>query len=160
MDYTIFWWQLSICSTFLNKFTNVNDNNVGNNVNVEELMKPLLPCFYNIDVLNDTKKTKQICDFLKQWLTIASKQNVKSSMDMQNLMRENSPKLVPREWMFTNAYKIANQGDYTMVQELYELFKNPYRLTEDNDIYCNKYYRKAPKCTYEGIGLGGEAYMT
>ena len=87
-------------------------------------------------------------------------QEIRNSKSGIHKHLQNSPKLVPREWMFTNAYKKANQGDYTMVQELYELFKNPYRLTEDNDICCNKYYRKAPKCTYEGIGLGGEAYMT
>ncbi len=157
MDYTMFWWQLSMCTKFLNKFEDNNDS-----VNEEVLLEPLLPCFYNVNALNDIKRG-HICKCIKDWLTIASNQNIKSSKEMNQLMRNNSPKYIPREWMFVNAYTEANEGSYTLVQELYELFKNPYRLTEydgSNDQYFNKYYRKAPKCTYEGIGIGGEAYMT
>ena len=157
MDYTMFWWQLSMCTKFLNKFEDNNDS-----VNEEVLLEPLLPCFYNVNALNDIKRG-HICKCIKDWLTIASNQNIKSSKEMNQLMRNNSPKYIPREWMFVNAYTEANEGSYTLVQELYELFKKPYRLTEydgSNDQYFNKYYRKAPKCTYEGIGIGGEAYMT
>ena len=86
---------------------------------------------------------------------------VQSSDAMTTLMRNNSPKYVPREWMLIDAYKKADEGDYTVVQELHDLFKQPYcTVVDDNEKYFKKYFRRAPQCTYDGIGIGGEAYMT
>lgn len=57
------------------------------------------------------------------------------------LMKKTNPIFVPREWMLVEAYEKANKGDYSMVNELYELFKNPYEVQNKNSL---KYFTKAP----------------
>ena len=123
-------------------------------------MEALLPAFYNEELLEGAN-AERVISWIRSWLSVASKQGVKSPDVMVTLMRNNSPKYVPREWMLIDAYKKANEGDYTVVQELYDLFKQPYRIAvDDKEKYFKKYFRKAPQCTYDGIGIGGEAYMT
>eukprot|EP00439_Symbiodinium_sp_Y106_P046551 s5758_g5.t3 len=68
-----------------------------------------------------------------------------------------NPKYVPREWMLVEAYtKAEKEGDYTVVQELYELFKRPY----DEQPAYERYYSRGPddvvsRGPHEQLGLGG-----
>ncbi|CAE7931948.1 selO [Symbiodinium necroappetens] len=64
-----------------------------------------------------------------------------------------NPKYVPREWMLVEAYTKASEGDYTVVQELYELFKRPY----DEQPAYERYYSRGPD---DIVSRGGVAYMT
>ena len=65
-----------------------------------------------------------------------------------------NPKYVPREWMLVEAYtKAEKEGDYTVVQELYELFKRPY----DEQPAYERYYSRGPD---DVVSRGGVAYMT
>ena len=50
--------------------------------------------------------------------------------------------------------------DAAVIQELYELFKDPYALARDPPGAAAKYYRRAPPETYEGVGVGGSTYMS
>jgi hypothetical protein len=54
-------------------------------------------------------------------------------------MRRTSPKYVPREWMLVEAYTKANSGDYSEVEALHTLFKQPFDEQEDMEA---KYYKK------------------
>ena len=78
-----------------------------------KIMDALLPAFYNKKLLEGDNTERVIC-WIKSWLSIASKQAVQSSDAMTTLMRNTSPKYVPREWMLIDAYTKANEGDYTV----------------------------------------------
>ena len=69
-------------------------------------------------------------------------------------MRLANPKYVPREWMLVEAYEHAYKGDYSMVHELYELFRNPYM---EQPEFESKYFRKAAA---DVLDRPGTAYMT
>jgi len=86
-------------------------------------------------------------------------------------MRTSNPKYVLREWMLVDAYSKAapssiratifpmaiksEEGDESMVHELFELVQNPYdEGTEEQD---EKYYRRAPD---DALKAGGTAFMS
>jgi hypothetical protein len=60
-------------------------------------------------------------------------------------MRRTSPKYVPREWMLVEAYTKANSGDYSEVEALHTLFKQPFDEQEDMEA---KYYKKVRPRTH------------
>ena len=69
-------------------------------------------------------------------------------------LRVVNPKYVPREWMLVEAYTKAAEGDYTVVHELYELFKNPY---DEQPALEQRYYSRGAQ---DVVSRGGVAYMT
>ncbi len=70
-------------------------------------------------------------------------------------MRAANPVVVPREWMLVDAYERAYQGDYSGVEELHQLFRNPYTAPEP--VALSKFARRAPEAV---LGKPGTAYMT
>src|SRR4051812_47669206 len=42
------------------------------------------------------------------------------------LMKQVSPKYIPREWMLVTAYERVNIGDFSILKELKTLFSQPY----------------------------------
>ena len=59
----------------------------------------------------------------------------------KELMKQNNPIYVPREWMLVDAYSKANDGDYSLVKELNELLKYPYEKQSQSML--EKYFKKA-----------------
>ncbi len=70
-------------------------------------------------------------------------------------MRAANPVIVPREWMLVDAYERAYQGDYSGVEELHQLFRNPYNAPEAAAL--SRFARRAPDAV---LGKPGTAYMT
>ena len=62
-----------------------------------------------------------------------------------------NPKYIPREWMLKEAYTKADQGDYSIIIELHQLFLKPY---DEQPHFQDKYYMRAPNEIYEGKGAG------
>jgi len=56
--------------------------------------------------------------------------------------RATSPKFIPREWMLANAYTAAEEGDLSIVQELFGLFSSPF---DEHPELARKYYRLTPE---------------
>jgi uncharacterized protein YdiU (UPF0061 family) len=56
-------------------------------------------------------------------------------------MRRVSPKYVPREWMLVEAYKAAEQKDFSAVLKLQQVFKSPY---DELPQFESAYYRRMP----------------
>jgi uncharacterized protein YdiU (UPF0061 family) len=71
-----------------------------------------------------------------------------------------NPKYILREWMLVETYSKANgskyvPGDYSLIHELHELSKDPYR--EGSSENHEKYYRRAPD---DSLRTGGTAFMS
>lgn len=89
--------------------------------------------------------------FVTEWLTALGDDHAAASARMA---REN-PKFVPREWILVEAYTAAQKGDMSVLEDLFELFQDPYG--EGSERHANTYYRLAPT---EALRKGGTAFMT
>ena len=94
--------------------------------------------------------------WLRKWASAVTSEEQGADADQQVMsrLRAVNPKYVPREWMLVEAYTKAAEGDYSVVQELYELFKHPY---DEQPTYEQRYYSRGPE---DVVGKGGVAYMT
>jgi len=142
-DYTILWRQLAVIAE---TEPSHQDN--------EMLFSLLADCFYK--EVNTNDKTIWFT-WSKQWLS-ALKSTGRNFQDIAADMKKKSPKFIPREWMLVRAYNTANEGNYTILEEIQNLLRNPY--DEQDERMTSKYYRKAPAVVYSGSGLAGTAYMT
>ena len=108
--------------------------------------------FYNEDL---SAKIQE--DFI-QWIGDWRSQLESEDLDFAEVskhMKQVNPKYVPREWMLVRAYTAAQQGDYSTIRELHELFKHPY--DEGTKEMSSKYYRRAPSGS---SSKGGTGFMT
>jgi uncharacterized protein YdiU (UPF0061 family) len=78
--------------------------------------------------------------------------------DVATRMHKVNPKFVPREWMLIEAYEAAEAGDASHVHALQALFEQPY--SEHSAAASDKFYRKAPAGTYDGLGTCGQTFMS
>jgi uncharacterized protein YdiU (UPF0061 family) len=151
-DYTLLWRQLSVYPT--NKTLLDAAAAPQSTETNSALLKPLDPLvFYK--AMSPSQRA-QWCSWVRAWCTVLQKDGT-SGQESSAMMRAASPKFVPREWMLVQAYSAAEQGDFEPTRALYRLFKSPY---DDEHGDSEKFYRKAPDSTYDGVGLGGTAYMT
>uniref|UniRef100_A0A7S0EUP7 Selenoprotein O n=1 Tax=Hanusia phi TaxID=3032 RepID=A0A7S0EUP7_9CRYP len=113
----------------------------------EKLVAPLLSAFY--EPLTEELREGWI-KFLKPWRSELMNEGTDAQQAAEQIRNEN-PMFIPREWMLVEAYKQADQNDFTLVHELYELFKDPYGVNVDQALV-DKYYRLAPKEAFTKIG--------
>lgn len=146
VDYTIFWRQLSEIPLILQK----PDWETGC---AGELLVPLLPAFYEPADLETEAIRSQWLNWVREYLALLQKESC-SPVEIQTAMKQQSPKYVPREWMLVEAYTAANRGDYSVVHELYELFRHPY---DEQPRFEDKYYRRTADAA---LARPGTAYMT
>lgn len=120
-DYTMFWRQLSDCPLLLD--------------NEQKVFDSMTRAFYNEKISDDWKL------ILTEYIVLLKKEQALSKISFINIsqmMKSESPKYIPREWMLVSAY---TDSSYQTLKELQELFKNPYEeLTE----YESKYYKLTP----------------
>ncbi|QKF94872.1 UPF0061 protein [Fadolivirus algeromassiliense] len=125
VDFTIFWRQLA----------EIIENYDPDTQNIK-LLSYIGNCFYK--PLTQCNERSWIV-WLSKWLTMIQNTNMDYKIISGN-MKKQSPKFVPREWMLKQAYEKANIGDYSLIVELQQLFRNPYN--EANKEMTMKYYRK------------------
>jgi uncharacterized protein YdiU (UPF0061 family) len=128
-----------------------------------KLLEPLRDCFYSEDQEKNpiTGQTMGATwsQWIQQWLgEVERVSGHQPANETAALMRQASPKYVPREWMLVTAYENAQRGDYDMLRNLHDLFQDPY--AEGRAEQEAAYFRKAPKETYMGVGKAGTAYMS
>lgn len=117
VDYTIFFRELS---------------------NIPKDIKELEKSFYK-EIKNEDIKIKW-SSWLKDWnnkIDINSKEQKEKLSKQMKLL---NPKYTLREWHLVPAYKEAENGDYSLVNELQEIMTNPYGK-QSFEIE-NKYYAK------------------
>jgi len=112
-DWTITWRQLAACLE------------VPQGSSDEDLLKPILHSQSHAI----KSRSEAWVLWLKRWVTMVDEEGSSRDVVAQNI-RATSPKYVPREWMLKEAYTAAQQGDFSMVTELFELFKHPYAEQE------------------------------
>lgn len=126
VDYTIFWRQLAELP------------GTGADASDTSLLAPLQEAFYaklSEPLVGEWGK------WLRRWLT-RLKEEGRPPAEAAALMRQTSPKYIPREWMLVEAYNAADRGDYSVLQELYTLFSHPF---DEQPQFEGRYYRRAPE---------------
>ncbi|KAL7513463.1 hypothetical protein ACHAXN_011936 [Cyclotella atomus] len=162
-DWTLFWRQL----TYVALNFSPSNSETGSTPDTEKMMEVLLGTnstnpFY--DPLTPEHRTT-----LKSWLSNWHKALVicheyylsqRTFAPPCERMQRANPKYTLREWMLVESYSTASgskysQGDYSLVQELHQLTKDPY--SEGSPENHAKYYRRAPD---ESLRTGGTAFMS
>lgn len=128
VDYTIFFRELSYIP-----------NDISN----------LEKSFYKNINKNDQLKQRWI-NWFEKWNQILDKQNI-SKKNTSEKMKSINPKYTLREWFLVEAYEKANEGDYSMVKELQEVFNKPYE--EQSKEINDKYYIKKPANLFNIAGI-------
>lgn len=125
-DYTIFFRQLS--TGFMPQDTQLNDS---------ELLSPLIPACYNENLDEETASEEYaaVVAWIKKWMSRAD------LVKNQETMLQVNPKYVPREWMLHEAYTRAEDGDYSVLEDLQQLFLEPYAEQPQHHA---KYYQRTP----------------
>lgn len=135
VDYTIFWRQLA----------ELPDRGLVHSTATQELFQPIQQAFYS--ELSGSLKQKWT-DWLQQWLNKLEADG--HAKEAASLIRQTSPKYVPREWMLVEAYEAAMfKSDYSIVESLNKLFSNPF---DEQPEFEQRYYRKVPSSVEEKPG--------
>eukprot|EP00658_Telonema_sp_P-2_P029945 TRINITY_DN22702_c0_g1_i2.p1 TRINITY_DN22702_c0_g1~~TRINITY_DN22702_c0_g1_i2.p1 ORF type:complete len:593 (+),score=141.88 TRINITY_DN22702_c0_g1_i2:69-1781(+) len=90
---------------------------------------------------------------LDDWLRL-QRSEPGSAAERAHMMKQASPKYVPREWLLVEVYKAAIAGDRAPLEEMMEVMSKPY---DEHPQMEERFYRKCPP---ELLGKGGIAHMT
>ena len=123
VDYTIFFRKLS---NIPNKFTDLND------------------CFYL--PISEEIETKWI-SWLQRWRKLLI--NTGDQNEVSAKMKRINPKYTWREWLITPAYKKAEEGDYSLINELQAVLDKPY---EEQSVEIQKNYDRLKPRKFFGAG--------
>merc|ERR1712176_750840 len=123
-DWTITWRQLAACLE------------VPPGSSDEALLRPLIKAGMQPNGIEENADKWVM--WLKEWLAVIDMVGGSSGRSQgARTIRSVSPKYIAREWMLKDAYTAAQKGDFTLVKELFELFKEPY---DEQCSFENKYY--------------------
>ncbi len=122
---------------------------VNHDTKIEEgidFLEPVIEAFYKPEEL-----TKEILRFWQEWFvkyTNRLKEEQRSDAERQNNMNEVNPKYVLRNYMAQMAIDKADNGDYSLVDELYQLLKKPY----DEQPEYEQWFAKRPEWARHKVG--------
>ncbi len=112
----------------------------------EEVLRHIEYAFYNQEEIDG-----QIAQAWKQWIeTYLNRLQVEESSDEDRTHRMNAvnPKYVLRNYMVQIAIDAADQGDYTVIEELHEMLKKPYAEQAEYE----KWFAKRPEWARHKVG--------
>lgn len=133
---------------FFRKLANVDCEADPSEKSAEELMEPLLAAYYQPEQLTDDNK-----DLIATWLRdyVSRVQSDKTSNDQRRTaMNAVNPKYVLRNYLSQLAIDKAEQGDYSLVNELLDLLRHPYDEQPEREQYFAKrpeWARNKPGCS-------------
>jgi len=125
-DMTIFYRKLALL--------NVNDSI--ETYTDEQLLEPIIEAWYRLDALTEDYKTR-FASWLRKYVLRLQESGVKQ-IDREKRMNAVNPKYVLRNYLSQLAIDKAEQGDYSLVNELLELMRNPYDEQVDKEEYAVK----------------------
>ncbi|MBL6970162.1 MAG: YdiU family protein, partial [Campylobacterales bacterium] len=128
VDYTLFFRELS---------------------NIPDDITKLIQSFYNDSI--DEKLLQRWSMWLESWKLELHITTPQQKEEISSLMKQVNPKYILRESILVSAYKQAQEGDYTLVNELQEVMTNPY--CEQSKLIEEKYYRKKPLQYFDIAGI-------
>lgn len=130
-DFTIFHRQLGL---------------VEKNMEVSEVFQLISSAFYTPETLDTIVKTEW-----NQWIQSylnEIKLDTRSDAERRESMNYINPKYVLRNYMAQLAIEAVEKEDYTLIDELYRLLKNPYSEQPEYE----KWYAKRPDWAREKVG--------
>ncbi len=110
-------------------------------------ISPLKKSFYQP---SSTELDQQWQTWLELWLNLLSQEQAELSTIKAKMLRTN-PKYTWREWLVAPAYQQAMQGDYALIEELKQVFSDPYG--EQSQAMEDKYYRLKPAEFFNAGGI-------
>ena len=114
--------------------------------NLESSLELIHKAFYKPEEVKDA-----ISDQWKGWFKVydqrLSKESLSDNERKQNMNSVN-PKYVLRNYMAQLAIDKANEGDYSLIDELFQLLKNPYDQQPENE----KWFAKRPEWARHKVG--------
>ncbi len=136
VDYTIFFRELS---------------------NIPDDITPLKKSFYDENIGDDILNNWN--NWLVKWKSHIHNNNSKdtnainekSKEKLSSKMKQINPKYTLREWILVPSYKLAEEGDYTLIHELQDIMTNPY--TEQSKEIEKKYYAKKHQELFDIAGI-------
>lgn len=106
------------------------------NLTDEQLLEPILEAWYRLDALTEDYKSR-FANWLKKYIFRLKQEGIKQS-DKKQRMNAVNPKYVLRNYLAQLAIDKAEQGDYSMVNELLEVMRHPYDEQPDVQQYAVK----------------------
>tara|TARA_R110002126_G_scaffold72364_1_gene180886 strand:- start:47140 stop:48696 length:1557 start_codon:yes stop_codon:yes gene_type:complete len=109
-------------------------------------LKLIEDAFYDVENISDEVK-----NLWNAWLKIYGerlKQESLSHQQRKEKMDAVNPKYVLRNYMSQLAIDAADEGDYTLIDELYQLLKKPYADQSENE----KWFAKRPEWARDKVG--------
>ncbi|WP_299777888.1 YdiU family protein [uncultured Formosa sp.] len=125
---------------FFRNLSKIEKENVSNGLEI------IQDAFYNPKAM-----TKDLEDLWKHWFQkYGVRLQNESISDAERAMRMNgvNPKYVLRNYMAQLAIDAAEKGDYALIDELFNLLKNPYSEQEDSQ----KWFAKRPEWARNKVG--------
>lgn len=114
--------------------------------NAMEVFDLIKPAFYNEEAL-DQHVLARWTTWIEKYLERLSQESITDEA-RQEAMNLVNPKYVLRNYMAQEAIDAANNGDYSVINELYELLKQPY--TEQPEM--EKWFAKRPEWARNKVG--------
>ncbi len=125
-DMTIFYRKLALLDTE-GKVDSLTD---------EQLLKPVEEAWYRLDALTEDYKTR-FANWLRKYLYRMQKESL-TQADKEQRMNAVNPKYVLRNYLAQLAIDKAEQGDYSMVNDLLDVMRHPYDEQADKQEYAKK----------------------
>jgi uncharacterized protein YdiU (UPF0061 family) len=114
--------------------------------NENELLAPIRMAIYNSEEMNG-----QITETWRKWISaycLRLQKEIISDLERKIIMDKVNPKYVLRNYMAQMAIDKADNGDYSLIDELYRLLTKPYL---DQPEY-EKWYVKRPEWARHKVG--------
>ena len=119
---------------------------IDSHTNVNEAITILNDAFYQPGELKD-KILDQWMEWLTYYLARLRRENQPNTVRVEKMNRTN-PKYVLRNYMAQMAIDKSDQGDYSLVSELYDLLANPYGEQPEQE----KWFSRRPEWARHKIG--------
>ena len=114
----------------------------------EQLIEPLIDAWYWFDSVRE-EYLSRFADWLKKYLLRLQSENIKQEEKIKQMNAVN-PKYVLRNYLAQLAIEKAEQGDFSMVNELLEVMRHPYDEQPEKEEYAVKrpdWARNKPGCS-------------
>ena len=137
-DMTIFYRKLSVLDVDIEI----------NELSDEQLIEPLMDAYYRLDAVDEAYQSR-FTKWIRKYLLRVQKEGTAQAEKKQRMNAVN-PKYVFRNYLAQLAIDKAEQGDFSMVNELLEVMRSPYEEQPDKKEYANKrpdWARQRPGCS-------------
>lgn len=112
----------------------------------EDNLKYLMPAFYKPQEIASELRAKWL-DWLSRYVVLLKNETMTDS-ERKSKMNQVNPKYVLRNYMAQMAIDQAGKGDYSLIEELYQMLKKPY---EEQEKY-EKWFALRPEWARHKVG--------